>query len=84
MKPLYLVASNGQGTQYAGGGGGGGDDMDARLRQVEQHLAVIESNYATKADLHQEISGQTWKIIGFMVILSGGLLAAVARGFGWF
>ena len=66
-----------------GDGGGGGDEMEERLRSVEQSLAVMESNYCKKEDLHKEISRQTWTVVGFGALLTGALLTAMAAGFGW-
>lgn len=57
--------------------------MEARLRNVEKTLAVIESNYATKADLHKEIGIQTWKVVSFYSVGVAALLGVMAKGFGW-
>lgn len=61
--------------------GGGGDDagLEERMRQVEQAVIEIRStlpHLATKADLHSEISSQTWKLVTWMTGICGALVAA--------
>jgi len=56
------------------GGGGDNGDMESRLRAVEQAIVEIRTvlpTLATKtglaglrAELHQSINSQTWKILG--------------------
>ncbi|HGK4852444.1 TPA: hemolysin XhlA [Yersinia enterocolitica] len=67
------------------GGNGGGDDMLERVKKLESQMlslltdvAVIKSNYVTKADLHEEISKQT-KWIAATVIGTTGLALTVAK-----
>lgn len=68
-----------------GGGNGGGDDMLERIKKLEAQtlslmtdIAVIKSNYVTKADLHEEISKQT-KWIAATIIGTTGIALAVAK-----
>ncbi|MGP3125875.1 hemolysin XhlA [Serratia marcescens] len=67
------------------GGNGGGDDMLDRVKKLEEQvltlvtdIAVIKSNYVTKADLHEEISKQT-KWIAATIIGTTGLALTVAK-----
>lgn len=67
------------------GGNGGGDDMLDRVKKLEEQvlalvtdIAIIKSNYVTKADLHEEISKQT-KWIAATVIGTTGLALTVAK-----
>lgn len=60
---VYSLGSGGGPMSFDKGGGGGddGDDMQARLRVVENAIARIDSmlpTLATKADLHEAMNGQ--------------------------
>lgn len=66
-------------------GNDGGDDMLERVKKLESQIlslvtdiAVIKSNYVTKADLHEEISKQT-KWIAATIIATTGLALAIAK-----
>lgn len=68
-----------------GGGNGGDNDMLERVKKLEDQIlsivtdvAVIKSNYVTKADLHEEISKQT-KWIAATIIGTTAAALAVAR-----
>jgi len=80
-----------QQQSFDGGGGGGYDDlMEERVKKleesgaktaerliaIERDLAVVRSNYATKEDLHKEISAQTWKLVTFVCGFGTALVAA--------
>lgn len=48
------------------------EGVETRLGGVEQRVASVESTLqfvATKADLHQALNVQTWKIVGFGVTI---------------
>lgn len=73
-----------------GGGPPGGDRMEERVKELEQlvnktvervvnierDVAVVRSNYATKEDLHKEMSAQTWKLVSFVCGFGTALVAA--------
>ncbi|WP_338805126.1 hypothetical protein WDV76_08870 [Xenorhabdus griffiniae] len=68
-----------------GSGDGGGGDMESRVARLEDDvhsikvdLAVIKSNYVTKADLHEEINKQT-KWIAATIIATAGIAIAVSK-----
>lgn len=68
------------------GGNGGGDDMLQRVKELEKDvqqmktdIAVIKETMCTKAYLHQELNGQTWKIIGAMIVTV--LMSLLAKHF---
>lgn len=49
------------------------DDMEKRIKILEDGMtslkidvAVIRSNYATKEDIHKEISAQTWRLVTYV------------------
>lgn len=52
------------------------EDSNARLTALERDVAVIRSNYVTKADLHQEITAQTWRLVTFVCGFGTALVAA--------
>jgi hypothetical protein len=47
-----------------------------RIVNIERDMAVVRSNYATKEDLHKEISAQTWKLVSFVCGFGTALVAA--------
>lgn len=68
-----------------GNGGGGGGGMLERVKKLEDQMlglvtdvAVIKSNYATKADLHKEIGKQT-KWIAATIIATAVLCMGAAK-----
>ncbi|WP_244635478.1 hypothetical protein [Pantoea agglomerans] len=68
-----------------GSGNGGGGDMLDRVKKLEDQMtslvtdvAIIKSNYATKADLHEEIGKQT-KWIALTIIGTVSVAMAVAK-----
>lgn len=65
--------------------GGEPPDMDERLRKLEQSVAVMESNYATKADiadlkaeLHSSLRHQTMWSVG-TILTTAGVVFAIIR-----
>lgn len=74
-------------TREGGNGGGGGytDDMEERVKalesvvvEVRDRLARIETKadqFATKADVADAISAQTWRIVTFVTTVCGSLVA---------
>lgn len=72
-------------TTRHGGGNGGGDNMLERVKKLEDQMAslvtdvaIIKSNYATKADLHEELGKQT-KWIAVTIIGTVSVAMAVAK-----
>ncbi|WP_435952701.1 hypothetical protein [Dryocola sp. BD626] len=68
-----------------GGGNGGGENMLERVKKLEDQMAslvtdvaIIKSNYATKADLHEELGKQT-KWIAVTIIGTVSVAMAVAK-----
>ena len=54
------------------------DGFEHRLCAVEQRLSSIEAtlqHVATKADLHQALNAQTWKMAGFGVTMLAATFA---------
>jgi hypothetical protein len=37
--------------------------LENAVSQIQQNMAVVRSNYATKEDLHRELHALTWKIL---------------------
>jgi hypothetical protein len=52
------------------------EENSARLTALEQDVAVIRSNYATKDDLYQAINAQTWRLVTFVCGFGTALVAA--------
>jgi hypothetical protein len=52
------------------------EENSARLTALEQNVAVIRSNYATKEDLYQAINAQTWRLVTFVCGFGTALVAA--------
>jgi len=49
-------------------------DLEAFVVDARDHLARIEmrlDTYATKADLHRELQGMTWRLLGGASALTG-------------
>lgn len=95
IEQLQRVSDNAE-REPPGGGDGGGSTLEARiaaletiaqrtdgrLHAIENDLAVVKSNYATREDLYRAIGEQTWKIIGTMVTfgtLLSGIVYFIAR-----
>ncbi len=51
--------------------------LEHNVSLIRQDLAVVLSNYTTKADLHHEISKLTWKIIAWTTGICTLLTSAV-------
>lgn len=58
-------------------------DIEPRLRKLEEDVAVILSNYATKGDLHKAIedlykamNSQTWCLVTFVCGFNTALAGA--------
>lgn len=78
-------ASNPHNDFKDGDGSGGGDNMLERVKKLEDQMAslvtdvaIIKSNYATKADLHEELGKQT-KWIAVTIIGTVSVAMAVAK-----
>jgi hypothetical protein len=52
------------------------DKLADRTVNIERDVAVVRSNYATKEDLHKEISAQTWKLVTFVCGFGTALVGA--------
>jgi len=77
-------------TGYNGGNNGGQEPpmelvervgrLELAVSGIEKDVAVIKSNYATREDLHKEISSQTWKLVTYVtslfITISSALVAA--------
>jgi uncharacterized protein (DUF3084 family) len=37
--------------------------LETAMSQVQQDMAVLRANYATREDLHREVHALTWKIL---------------------
>lgn len=64
---------------------GGGDDggMEARIAKLEQDIAVIKSNYSTKADVSDAKTDIIkWTVGAILVSQLLPAIPAVLRGFG--
>ena len=48
-----------------------------RLTAIETRLDALPDIFATKADLHQAISAQTWKLLTFVCSFNTALVTAV-------
>ncbi|WP_275386351.1 hypothetical protein [Xenorhabdus bovienii] len=77
--------NNKQDTRHHEHSGGGGDDMLQRIKELKKDVstiktdvAVIRSNYVTRADLHEEIGKQT-KWTAATIIATAGISLAVAK-----
>jgi hypothetical protein len=82
MAQLFLVSesvkpieNDSTGHHTHGNGGGGGDDMMQRIRELEKDLqqmktdiAVVRSNYATKADVSEAKNSIIVWVVGAVVI----------------
>jgi hypothetical protein len=52
------------------------EKLEVDFAAVKTDLAVIRANYATKEDLHKEISTQTWKLVTFVCGFGTALVGA--------
>ncbi len=56
-------------------GGNGGEppmsNLESHVEHLEQEVGIIRETMATKAELHQALNAQTWKIIGLMGVMTG-------------
>jgi hypothetical protein len=53
------------------------EKIHERLAALERDVAVIKSNYVTKADLHREMNAQTWRFVTFVAVLNSFLVGAI-------
>ncbi|MBO9353404.1 hypothetical protein GG851_05315 [Bordetella petrii] len=51
--------------------------LEHNVALIRQDLSVVLSNYVTKADLHREISRQTWKMITWTISWTTGICSAL-------
>lgn len=51
--------------------------LEHNVALIRQDLSVVLSNYVTKADMHREISQQTWKIISWTISWTTGICSAL-------
>lgn len=42
------------------------DKVQFELDTVKADVAIIKSNYVTRADLHRELAAQTWRLVTFV------------------
>jgi hypothetical protein len=48
----------------------------ASLAALERDVAVIRASYASREDLHKELSAQTWRLVTFVCGFGTALVAA--------
>lgn len=69
-----------------GGGGGDNGSMETRVKALEETMVTVRDRLTkietrlehmpTKAELHKEISDQTWKMVTWMTGIATALIAA--------